>query len=137
MEVVCRIASATVQGDDTSAEGIRRYQNRINQHASLGFVLDPVAGFTAGAWTAGIDKKPVIQINNTGNPVAAARYDAALSMQRYKLGDTVFVKNYGPYLKAVHEKYQPKTSEGAFTPVGLTALTEVYKSDFTRHFRES
>ena len=105
------------------------YQRRLTD----GSGLKPEAGWAKGSW----------QVNETGQFSIQQVYSAgeALNLIKadlgsYKLGDTLYIGNTGYYIRLLENNSSKQTNKLGIMRPTLASITQTYKVDLPRLFRE-
>lgn len=105
----------TPLGDDLTYANL--YAKRETDSNWQSYGLYPFEGFARGSWRVALDGKREMQYIYGSNSGAYALQEVQGSMKAYKLGDKVYISNYGPYIKDLEQNSSKQTNgEGIMAP---------------------
>lgn len=115
----------TPQGNsDTSANW---YNKRLTDPRNQSYGLQPIEGFARGSWRVDTDGSLEVQELYTNTAGSMAMSIADSSLNDYKLGDTVMISNYGPYIRSLEKNYSGQThGQGIMQPT-LDSISRTYQ----------
>lgn len=106
------------------------YQRRLTD----GSGLKPEAGFARGSWQVNTSGQfSVQQVYSGGEALSLISTD----LNRYKLGDTLYIGNRGFYIRALEEDNHSDQTQGmGIMQPTLDSIMQTYKVDLVRLFKE-
>lgn len=125
--------SKTPLGDDTEQGFQRLYLKRLTDPDWESYGLLPEKGFSRGAWQASLNGSLDAQSfygETSGNQAADK---AKLDMNSYRLGQTVTIGNYGPYIQRLESGSSKQAPEGISKPT-LEQVQTSYRIDLQRYY---
>jgi len=93
------------------------YQKRVNDPEWQSYGLQPVEGFARGSWRISLDGSPQMQefYGSSVDSIVLPKANAAI--RSYKLGDSVMISNYGPYIGDLQRNASKQTQgQGILAP---------------------
>lgn len=122
-EFTLKAIENTPLGDsDTYADLYRLRQQRYG--------LEPVEGFAQGSWQVDFDKQLTAQELYSGSAAGSA---AKINLMNYNLGQTVYIGNTGPYIRALENGYSDQAPDGMMKPT-LEQVQAAYKIELKRYY---
>ena len=137
--VMITVTSRTPMGD--SDKNAQYYLDRVMRNPYGGLRLQPLEGFARGSWQATPDSDGVINTDiqeyygkESGDYALMA---SERSMSAYKLGQTVFLTNTGPYINLLEKNYSDQTmGQGIMQPT-LDQVTGAIQAELDDFYHKS
>lgn len=109
------------------------YQFRTTRKDWQSYGLEPKEGFARGAWQVSFDGSLEAQSNygQTSGSTALVSIDSTLN--RYKLGQTITIGNYGPYIRDLNNGYSEKAPEGISKPT-IDQVLQAYLINVKKYY---
>lgn len=123
--------SNTPLGDNISNS--EYYSKRETDMSWQSYGLEPIAGFAQGSWRNSTDPRPAIQDIYSGNKAIGKAYG---DLSNYKLGKTVYITNYGPYINNLEAGSSDQASQGIMAPT-IDLIMRTYNLELVNYFKES
>lgn len=99
--------------------------------------LSPEEGFARGSWQISLDGSLSWREHYGQDSGMLAAEDAREKMSDYKIGDTVYIGNLGPYIKKLEDNYSPQTSGQGIMQPTENNIVAIYNTDIKQMFDNS
>lgn len=111
------------------------YALRSTNPNSESYGLRPEVGFAKGSWQVSMDGSLDLQelYGNTSGSTAGKA--ARTHMLNYKLGDTVYIGNAGPYIAKLENGFSLQAPVGILTPT-IQEVSAVYKAKLAHYYAQ-
>lgn len=133
--------NATPMGDSEKEKNAQWYLDRVLKNPYGGLKLSPIEGFAQGSWQATPDSDGVINTDiqefygkDSGT---SALNSIERSMSYYKLGQTVFITNTGPYIKALQQNYSDQTHGRGIIQPTLDMVYSAIQAELDDYYHKS
>lgn len=124
----------TPLGDEIKFASLYKWRNKV-------YNLAEIRGFAKGSWKVSATDDLVVQELYSGDAAAKLIQTEA---KTYKLGQTVYISNVGPYIGILNnpkdgggfQKGSPQAPEGITKPT-LSQVQAVYRADLPNYYKAS
>jgi hypothetical protein len=113
------------------------YDRRTNDPSFQSFGLNPIEGFARGSWRASTDGTYEMQSIYGKESGQQAEYKIRMDLADYKLGETVMISNFGPYIKSLENNYSSQTrGQGIVSPT-VDSVMRTYQYSLDDYYKQS
>ena len=99
--------------------------------------LSPEEGLARGGWQISLDGTLSFRETYGQESGTNASEDAREQMSDYKIGDTVYIGNLGPYIQRLENNYSPQTSNQGIMQPTENNMIAIYNTDIKQMFDNS
>ncbi len=111
------------------------YEMRKNDPNWQSYGLEPVEGFARGSWNVSMDG--VLSMQQIYGKSSGEKAEAKIKsdMLEYKLGDTVMISNFGPYILNLENNYSDQTrGQGIIRPT-IASVMRTYQYSLDDYYK--
>lgn len=109
------------------------YQNRVDDSDWQSYGLEPKEGFARGAWQVSFDGSLTPQENYGVGSGKIALQTLDNTLKGYKLGQTITIGNYGPYIQDLEKGYSEKAPDGISKPT-ISQVLQAYLINVKKYY---
>lgn len=96
--------------------------------------LDPIEGFARGSWQASLDGSLKFQEFYGQNSGSNAADSVKLTMQNYKIGQKVYIGNFGPYIVDLEYDHSDQTEDNGIMKPTIDQVLTSYRIDLQHYY---
>ena len=99
--------------------------------------LQPIEGFAKGSWRVSMDGTLQMQelYGQDSDEMAASLIKSDLT--QYKLGETIMISNFGPYIADIEENYQRYNKKRPIIQPTIDAVMRTYQLNLDDYYKKS
>lgn len=118
---------------DSDSKYFNLYQKRVFNSTWQSYGLEPKEGFARGAWQVSFDGSLNVQENYGSSSGTVALQTLDNTLKGYKLGQTITIGNYGPYIQDLEDGYSEKAPDGISKPT-ISQVLQAYLINVKKYY---
>lgn len=107
----------------------------LSRQASLG--LEPIEGFAKGSWRVSLDDSIEMQTLYGQNSGEMAESIIKSDLDAYKIGETVMISNYGPYIMQLENHYSRYNKHQPIMQPTVDSVMRTYSLNLVDYYEKS